>query len=730
MGHLSEVRGERSVWQPEEQVPNLTSQSSAPRRARRASFSFQFALMLVGVWLATALAVGGVAWYETHNARSQQMLQSGSGAARLGISLVRMETATASADFACELAGLAPTAAGFTGGGQALAALAKADTAAVHGQELLFVDGAGLVGAPIPATSIPGVAGLVAVARAAPASCASARGSGFFAAAAGTIYGVGVASVPEGGHPLGLAVVLTPVSTATLNFAAGLLGSSWPNSTVLLAVGGQASLAGQLGALRQPAGAPLPVAVRSILHSRQQVGDATLAGVQYTVAGQGLTDGRGSPVATLVVVVQPSVLVGPSARQLAIPLVLAVTAVLLVGMVLLLLLTERYLNRPLRRLNQAVQRLGQNAYADPVNIDGAEEVTRLAANFEIMRRQLRRQLLLATGRTVIASTLTGNVPLEQALAQVLASLMNLLEADMAMILLPPQPQSGQGFLITNGVPGAPLEWAELEASNGILGQLVRSPQFLSRSHLASDDRGAVESRIGLRDCLAEPLKGPAQDLGVLIVANHRRPYREEDRALCKTVADQVVAAVAKSLQLAATKGAATTDAMTGLYNYRFLISYLDQQVNVAERANTPLSVLMLDLDHFKAINDSFGHPVGDRVLRAVAAQMLDTIRKSDLAARYGGEEFVVVMSNTSSEDAAVVAEKIRVAVEGLTVALEDGGSVRLTVSLGGVTFPEGTKGARNLLDLADRALYAAKRAGRNRVEFLDPKGAAESTSRG
>ncbi|NNM96479.1 MAG: diguanylate cyclase [Candidatus Dormibacteraeota bacterium] len=707
----------------------MTSQSSAPRRARRASFSFQFALMLVGVWLATALAVGGVAWYETQHARSQQMLQSGSGAARLGISLVRMETATASADFACELAGLAPTAAGFTGGGQALAALAKADTATVHGQELLFVDGSGLVGSPVPATSIPGVAGLAAVARAAPASCASGRGSGFFAAAAGTIYGVGVAPVAEGGHPLGLVVVLTPVSTATLNFAAGLLGSSWPNSTVLLAVGGQASLAGQLGALRQPAGAPLPVAVRSILHSRQQVGDATLAGVQYTVAGQGLTDDQGSPVATLVVV-QSSVLVGPSAVELAIPLALAVTAVLLLGMVLLLLLTERYLNRPLRRLNQAVQRLGQNAYADPVNIDGAEEVTRLAANFEIMRRQLRRQLLLATGRTVIASTLTGNVPLEQALAQVLASLMNLLEADMAMILLPPQPPSGQGFLITNGVPGPALEWAELEASNGILGQLVRSPQFLSRSHLAPDDRGALESRIGLRDCLAEPLKGPAQDLGVLIVANHRRPYREEDRALCKTVADQVVAAVAKSLQLAATQREATTDAMTGLYNYRFLISYLDQQVNVAERANTPLSVLMLDLDHFKVINDSFGHPVGDRVLRAVAAQMLDTIRKSDLAARYGGEEFVVVMSNTSSEDAAVVAEKIRVAVEGLTVALEDGGAVRLTVSLGGVTFPEGTKGARNLLDLADRALYAAKRGGRNRVEFLDPKGVAESTSRG
>jgi diguanylate cyclase (GGDEF)-like protein len=99
--------------------------------------------------------------------------------------------------------------------------------------------------------------------------------------------------------------------------------------------------------------------------------------------------------------------------------------------------------------------------------------------------------------------------------------------------------------------------------------------------------------------------------------------------------------------------------------------------------------------------------------------MVETIRKSDLAARYGGEEFVVVMANTSRADAEVVADKIRSAVEAMSVGLNDGAKVQITVSIGGVTFPEGSKGARNLLDLADRALYAAKRNGRNRVEFLD-----------
>ena len=708
----------------------MAAQTSAPRRVRRASFTFQFALMLIGVGLATAVAAGGVAWYETQNARSEQLLESGSGAARLGISLVRMETATASADFACEVAGLPQTAAGIASGGQGLAALAKADTATVHGQELLFTaaDGKLLLGAPEAATAVPGVASLVTAAVAAPAKCSAGRGGGFFAVAAGTVYGVGSALVGSRGHVLGRVVVLTPVSTSTLSFAATLLESAGPSSAVLLSVGGEAILPGHLAGVRQARGTPLPAALRGILQSRQQVGSATLGGNQYTVAGQPLTSSGGTRLATLVVV-QSSVRVGPTVGQLAIPLALAVATVLLFGMVVLFLLTEQYLNRPLRRLNEAVQRLGQDAYADPVNIDGAEEVTRLGANFEIMRRQLRRQLLLATGRTVIASTLTGNAPLEQALSQVLASLMNLLDADMAMILLRAQQLTGQSFLITSGVPGPALEWADLEASDGIVGRLVREPRFVIRSHLAPAERSSLERRIGLRDCLAEPLRRDGRDLGVLIVANRRRPYQEEDTALCDAVADQVVAAVDKSLQLAATQREATTDAMTGLYNYRFLISYLDQQVNVAERANSPLSVLMLDLDHFKAINDSFGHPVGDRVLRAVASSMLDTIRKSDLAARYGGEEFVVVMSNTSSDEAALVAEKIRLAVEGLAVPLEDGGAVSLTVSLGGVTFPEGTKGARNLLDLADRALYAAKRGGRNRVEFLDPKVATEQSVR-
>jgi diguanylate cyclase (GGDEF)-like protein len=677
--------------------------------------------MLVGVGLATAITAGGVGWYVTQNVRSQQLVQSASGAARLGISLVRQETAAVSSGFACEVGAMAQTADALRAGGTPLTAAAAADTVAAPNQILFFASSRNSLLA-MSGPNSGAAAQLLPAVLSSPSLCSSDR-DGFFVSGGGVVYGAGVAQVVSSSQVLGKVVVLTPVSAATLSYAAELVGATGPKATTVLENGGRAESSALVNGVHVDQGRPLPAQLLAVLDRHPMAGTASLGGSQVTIVAQSLQTAGGATVATLVVV-QSALSIGPTVAQVAIPLALAVAAVLLIGMLLVFFLAERFLNGPLRRLNQAVQRLGQDAYAKPVHIDGAEEVTRLSANFEIMRRQLKRQLVMAAGRTVIASTLNGPAPVEQALNQVLQSLIHLVEAEVALIVLR-SPQTGTNFLITTGIGEPALEWSEIDGSDGIVGQLVRDAKFVTRYVLQPSERGALERRIGLRDCLAEPLRTEGQDLGVLIVGNKRSPYLEEDIILCNAVAEQVVAAVEKSMRLAATQREATTDAMTGLYNYRFLISYLDQQVNVAERAKSTLSVLMLDLDHFKVVNDSFGHPVGDRVLRAFADMVLDTIRKSDLAARYGGEEFVVVMANTNRDEAQLVAEKIRLAAEGMKIRLENDGEVGMAVSVGGVTFPEGTKGARNLLDLADRALYAAKRAGRNRVEFLDLAVAAE-----
>lgn len=700
----------------------MASQPITRRRVRRKSFASQFALVLLAVGLATAVAAGAVAWVETQQARTHQEAQTGLGAVRLAAILLRLQTATASERFACEVASLPATAAAYAEGKSSLAPLAKAVAAnATSGQVLVFFGSQGAVLAQAPATKVPGLAAVLGEARGAPYACTDPAAGGFFVTTqAGQLLGVGTAPLAGGGADAGRIVVLTPVGAGTLRFVQQMLDIAGLHSSTALLVGGRLALPVRVAGTTYPAGAQLPRSLRSALRNYQQAGQASLGGTQFAAAALPFRTQGGQEVATLLVL-ESGDAISVTVTDLALPLALAVAGVLLLGMLVVFLLVEHFLNRPLRRLDIAVQRLGLDGYAAPVTVEGgAEEITRLAANFELVRKQLRRQLLIATGRTVIASTLTGNAPLEQALDQVLRSLIDLVDADVAMILLRPHSQMPHGLLLSTGVAEPAPTWAELEGSEGIIGNLIREPRFLVRTRLSPEERSSAEEQLGLRDCLAEPLRSEDHDLGLLLVGNKRRPYVDEDYTLCRGVADQIVIAVEKSTRLAVTQREATTDEMTGLYNYRFLVGYLDQQVNVAERASSPLSVLMLDLDHFKAVNDSHGHPAGDRLLRQFASLMVETIRKSDLAARYGGEEFVVVMANTARDDAEVVADKIRAAVEEMAVKLDDGSEVRITVSIGGVTFPEGSRGARNLLDLSDRALYAAKRNGRNRVEFLDP----------
>jgi len=158
---------------------------------------------------------------------------------------------------------------------------------------------------------------------------------------------------------------------------------------------------------------------------------------------------------------------------------------------------------------------------------------------------------------------------------------------------------------------------------------------------------------------------------------------------------------------------AITDALTGLYNRRHFQDNLDKEMRRCEREERPLSLLLLDLDHFKQYNDRWGHTQGDEELRRVATQVTKSIRTTDMAFRYGGEEFAVLLPSCTKEQAADVAEKIRVAVGAH--GHRAGVLGRTTVSIGVATFPQDGRAARGLVDTADGALYAAKAAGRDRV---------------
>ncbi len=159
----------------------------------------------------------------------------------------------------------------------------------------------------------------------------------------------------------------------------------------------------------------------------------------------------------------------------------------------------------------------------------------------------------------------------------------------------------------------------------------------------------------------------------------------------------------------------TTDALTGLRNRRFAERFIGQEIERTRRHGNELSVFMADLDHFKRVNDSFGHGVGDAALRHTAAVLSKQMRKTDVAARWGGEEFLFALVEVPLAGAAVFAERQRAALEATPLVLADGRSIELTASIGVAALLPGHTELQALLAAVDQALYAAKDAGRNRV---------------
>lgn len=190
----------------------------------------------------------------------------------------------------------------------------------------------------------------------------------------------------------------------------------------------------------------------------------------------------------------------------------------------------------------------------------------------------------------------------------------------------------------------------------------------------------------------------------------------DDRIVLQAVASELVVAVENSRLYRLTKRLAITDELTDLYNYRYLQQRLDDEVGRADRYSKRLSLLMLDLDDFKRINDTYGHLVGDRVLGEIGQLLKSTVREVDIVARYGGEEFTIILPETDASGAFIVAEKIREAVSLHRFPDADGGhSIHITVSIGLASYPVHAADKESLLRSADDAVYHSKETGKDRV---------------
>jgi diguanylate cyclase (GGDEF)-like protein len=217
--------------------------------------------------------------------------------------------------------------------------------------------------------------------------------------------------------------------------------------------------------------------------------------------------------------------------------------------------------------------------------------------------------------------------------------------------------------------------------------------------------------------LALPLIYADKVIGVLDVeTTAERPLHAYDRDLLGSLAGQVALTIAHAKHVAKVEVQAITDGLTGLYNYRYFLTLLDREFKRAARYGRPLSLILLDIDHFKRYNDTNGHSLGNEALRQVADIMRQVSRDVDFTVRYGGEEFIVLLPETNLTEACAVAERLRAAIADhsfLGCASQPGGA--LTISLGVAGYPFDAHSDSELLEHADAALYLAKRTTRNCV---------------
>jgi two-component system cell cycle response regulator len=214
-----------------------------------------------------------------------------------------------------------------------------------------------------------------------------------------------------------------------------------------------------------------------------------------------------------------------------------------------------------------------------------------------------------------------------------------------------------------------------------------------------------------------PVKSKGVPLGVVVLATGRT-FDLDQQAIIDLFMHGLGLALNNALAHDNLQSLAALDPLTGIYNRRFGLSRLQEELGRAVRASTPLGIMIFDIDHFKAVNDKYGHFIGDRVLKSICAIARSSLREGDILFRYGGEEFVAVLPAASAEDLRVIAERLRKRIEDN--ALSDGTNVvRVTVSIGGADYPnQNVDNIDQLIRLADEALFKAKDSGRNRVVLV------------
>jgi diguanylate cyclase (GGDEF)-like protein len=370
-------------------------------------------------------------------------------------------------------------------------------------------------------------------------------------------------------------------------------------------------------------------------------------------------------------------------------------------------LASKALQGQLGRFLGAARRLAGGDFSSPIQTRGHDEFAALGEEFNNMSTQLANRLDDLTAERArlresirrIGQTFAANLDRGALLELALKTAVDAVEGSCGRISLRPGPAQPLAEAVREG---------SLEGFDEVIYEAEREAlRGGDLGECTTDELTALAVGLG-------PVQAGGRAHGVVTVARRGREFGDDDRELLRSLAAQATLALENVDLHHQVQRQAVTDELTGLANHGRFQEVLGSEMEQVRRYQHPVGLIMLDIDDFKAINDTYGHQQGDVVLRHVARVLQDNSRDADSPARYGGEEMALILPHTDLEGSHAIAERVREAIEGLRISRLDGeGTLRVTASVGVAASSEGSKDA--LISDADGALYDAKRQGKNRT---------------
>jgi diguanylate cyclase (GGDEF)-like protein/putative nucleotidyltransferase with HDIG domain len=322
----------------------------------------------------------------------------------------------------------------------------------------------------------------------------------------------------------------------------------------------------------------------------------------------------------------------------------------------------------------------------------------------------------------IAQTMSTTLNVHETLGLIASKTKKVVDYSTCIVFLLDQERDAIRADLVQGLRETELTGMAIPLGEGVSGKVAASGLPMRSDDPGGDLEWARPGPSGgaLHSVLAVPLTREREVIGVIsIYHTDKHAFTEDHQRLISIVARQASLAIENAREFERTKESAMTDNLTGLPNARCLYKLLEQEISRAERHAQPVTLLALDLDDFKSINDTFGHQSGDQALCELAQIFQHAVREYDIVARHAGDEFFVVLPSTGQDQARVIADRIQAAVAAHRPSYRNNVMVRLRVSIGVATFPDDGQDLNSLIAAADAAMYADKRANQQKLTVIN-----------